>query len=206
MLSHRNTARVAAIILPLAAACATPAGSVIQSGSPYPSTSKTGAVILPTAEEYIGVPYRWGGTSPRTGFDCSGYTQYVFARHGVRLPRTSRSQALVGDGIQDYRALRAGDLIMFAESGQAISHVAIFAGRDRIIHSSRSGSGVRYDNLQSQRGTWFRNHMVVARRVTSVGQGQNIVRDFVAELRRSGVPVDVGRIADVIGDLAPRPK
>ena len=207
MLSHRNALRTAAILLPVAAGCShRSAGSVIQAGRPVPTTTNTAAAVIPTAERYIGVKYKWGGTSPTTGFDCSGYTQYVFAKHGVRLPRTSRAQASAGDRILDYRALRAGDLIMFAENGQAISHVAIFAGRDRILHSSRSGAGVRYDDLSSNRGAWFRNHMVVARRMGTAGQGLGIGRDLVAELRSSGVRVDYPAIADVIGDLAPRIK
>ena len=94
---------------------------------------------------------------------------------------------------------------MFAEDGRPISHVAIYAGRDRILHSSKSGSGVRYDDLSTQRGAWFRNHMVVARRIGTAGQGLGIVRDLVAELRASGVRVDYPAIVDVIGDLAPRP-
>lgn len=208
MLSRRNTLRTAAIILPVAAACSQrTVGSVIQAGRPVPTTTTTStrnaAAVIPTAERYIGVPYKWGGATP-AGFDCSGYTQYVFARHGVRLPRTSRAQAQAGDRILDYRTLRAGDLIMFAENGQPISHVAIFAGRDRILHSSKSGAGVRYDDLTSNRGTWFRNHMVVARRVGTAGQGLGIVRDLVAELRSSGVRVDFPAIADVVGDLAPK--
>jgi cell wall-associated NlpC family hydrolase len=205
VLSHRNALRTAAILLPVAAACSQrSAGSVIQAGRPVPTTTRTASAVIPTAERYIGVRYKWGGTSPITGFDCSGYTQYVFAKHGVRLPRTSRAQASAGDRIVDYRALRAGDLIMFADNGQAISHVAIFAGRDRILHSSKSGAGVRYDDLSSNRGTWFRNHMVVARRIGTAGQGLGIVRDLVAELRSSGVRVDYPAIADVIGDLAPK--
>jgi len=190
-------------MLPVIAGCTTPGYPVIQSGRTIPTTSAATAVI-PTAERYIGVRYTWGGTSPSTGFDCSGYTQYVFARHGVRLPRTSRAQALTGARIADYRALRAGDLIMFAESGQPISHVAIYAGHDRILHSSKSGSGVRYDDLTTRRGSWFVNHMVVARRVTTSSQGSRIVNDLVAQLRSSGVKVDFPLIADVIGDLAPR--
>ena len=208
MLSRRHTLRTAAIILPIAAACSQRSiGSVIQAGRPVPTTTTTStrsaAAVIPTAEHYIGVPYKWGGTTP-SGFDCSGYTQYVFAKHGVRLPRTSRAQAQTGDRILDYRTLRPGDLIMFAENGQPISHVAIFAGRDRILHSSKSGAGVRYDDLTTNRGTWFRNHMVVARRVGTAGQGLGIVRDLVAELRSSGVRVDFPAITDVIGDLAPK--
>lgn len=207
MLSHLRTLRSAAILLPVAAACSQNAGSVIQAGRPVPTSTRTAAAVLPTAEQYLGVKYKWGGTSPATGFDCSGYVQYVFRKHGVQLPRTSRAQAAVGDRVGlDYNSLRAGDLIMFASSGKPVSHVAIYAGNKRIIHSSKSGAGVRYDNLASQRGAWFADNAVVARRVATAGQGRGIVRDLVAELRASGVQVDFPLIADVIGDLAPRVK
>ena len=97
MLSPLSSMRIAAVILPLAAACSHPSGSVIQAGRPVPiPTSRTAAAVIPTAERYIGVKYKWGGTSPNTGFDCSGYVQYVFAKHGVKLPRTSRAQASAG--------------------------------------------------------------------------------------------------------------
>lgn len=200
-------ARTVAVLLPLAAGCSQRSTeTIMQAGRSLPAPAPSTAAVLPTAERYIGVKYRWGGTSPTTGFDCSGYVQYVFAKHGVGLPRTSRAQAVVGDRIRlDLSALRSGDLIMFAAKGQAISHVAIYAGNERIIHSSKSGAGVRYDNLMSQRGAWFRDNAVVARRVATASQGRGIVRDFVSELRASGVKVDFPMIADLIGDRAPRP-
>src|SRR5205823_14057581 len=83
-------------------------------------------------------------SSPETGFDCSGFTQYVFARHGVRLPRTARDQAMVGTSLgRDWDALQPGDLVMFSDDGdmEHISHVAIFAGGNKIIHSTASGGG-----------------------------------------------------------------
>jgi hypothetical protein len=121
----------------------------------------------------------------------------------VKLPRTSRAQAYAGDRVSlDFSSLRRGDLIMFASSGQPISHVAIYAGDKRIIHSSKSGSGVRYDNLTSSRGAWYRNNAVVARRVGTEAQGRGIVRDLVAELRASGVRVD---FPFDLGDFAPKP-
>lgn len=204
MLSHLNAARWASIVLPFAiAGCAQYPGSVIQSGIPYPTAGRGAAVVIPTAEQYLGVRYTWGGESPRTGFDCSGFVQYVFERHGVRLPRTSRAQASAGSRIPlDFAYLRAGDLIMFANPGQAISHVAIYAGDRRIIHSSKSGAGVRYDDLSSRRGAWYRENAVVARRVGTEAQGRGIVRDIVAELRSAGVRVDFPLD---LGDLAPRP-
>jgi cell wall-associated NlpC family hydrolase len=203
VLAHLNITRAAAVLLPVAAACSYPAGSVIQAGSPFPSTSRSAAAVIPTAEQYLGVKYKWGGTSPKTGFDCSGYVQYVFAKHGVRLPRTSRAQASAGDRVRlDFNYLRTGDLIMFASPGQAISHVAIYAGNKRILHSSKSGAGVRYDNLTTGRGAWYRENAVVARRVGTEAQGRGIVRDLVAELRASGVRVDFPLD---LGDFAPKP-
>lgn len=203
MLSHLHRFRGTLAALPLLACSSRTVGPVVQSGRPVPIPATTSAAaVLPTASQYLGVRYLWGGTSPRTGFDCSGYTQYVFAKHGVRLPRTSRAQASAGDRVRtDLATLRAGDLIMFAESGRPISHVAIYAGSQRIIHSSKSGGGVRYDDLTTSRGRWFRTHMVVARRVGTAGVGHGIVRDLVKELRASGVRVDYPLD---LGDFAPK--
>lgn len=199
-----SSKRIAAIILPLAAACSQTSGSVLQAGRPVTiPTSRSAAVVIPTAERFIGVKYKWGGTSPYTGFDCSGYVQYVFAKHGVKLPRTSRAQASAGARVPlTFDDLRTGDLLMFASNGNPISHVAIYAGNKRILHSSKSGAGVRYDNLTTSRGAWYRENAVVARRVGTEAQGRGIVRDLVAELRSSGVRVDFPLD---LGDFAPKP-
>lgn len=158
------------------------------------------ARVVPTAERYLGTPYRYGGISPVTGFDCSGFVQYVFARNNVRLPRTSRQQAKVGTAMpRNWRALAPGDLIMFAERGEPISHVAIYAGDHRIIHASSSGGSVRYDDLTTRRGEWFVEHMVVARRVTPDARG------LMLDLARL---LDAKALADSaldIGDFAPKP-
>ena len=142
--------------------------------------STSAARVLPTAERYLGVPYRWGGTSPRTGFDCSGFVQYVFAKHGTRLPRTSREMASAGRHIRPrWSALEPGDLVLFAEPGERISHVAIYAGRRRIIHASSSGRRVRYDALDTKRGRWFTRRIVAARRVSP--RGAALVSDLLAQ-------------------------
>ena len=134
---------------------------------PTSTTSASGAArrVVPAAERYIGVPYRYGGTSPESGFDCSGFVQYVYGQQGVDLPRTSRQMAGAGIAVEpSTRSLAVGDLMLFSQGGR-ISHVAIYAGNGRFIHSSSSGKGVRYDNLDTSRGKWFADHMVAARRV-----------------------------------------
>jgi cell wall-associated NlpC family hydrolase len=152
-----------------------------------PTTSASAARLINTAEQYVGTPYVYGGTTPR-GFDCSGFTQYVFARQGVRLPRTAQEQAQVGDGLpSEWRALSAGDLVMFAEHDR-IDHVAIYAGHNRIIHSSSSGNGVRYDDLTTPRGQWFVDHMVAARRVT--GDPRGLLLDLGRGFSEAGVQLD----------------
>jgi len=123
--------------------------------------------------------------------------QYVFARHGVQLPRTARQQAQVGQALSpDWRAVSPGDLVMFEENGR-IDHVAIYAGHNRIIHSSGSGGGVRYDDLDSPRGDWFMDHMVAARRVSPDAHG--LLLDLSRGFASTGLELDPP-------DHAPRPR
>jgi len=153
------------------------------SGTRYPSAPASASArrVLGTADDYVGVPYVWGGETPK-GFDCSGFVQYVFARNGVRLPRTSRQQAVVGETVTaEAWALRPGDLMFFAFGGGAVDHVAIYAGDGRFIHSSSSGGGVGYDDLTSRRGQHFLDNMVGARRMLADGSG--LVRGLEAALR-----------------------
>ena len=172
-----------------------------ESRLPDPTTRGTlGASVIPTAEDYLGTPYRYGGVSPATGFDCSGFVRYVYAKHGVSLPRTSREMANSGTRLApDFSRLRAGDLVMFAEKGESISHVAVYAGGDRIIHASASAGRVRYDDLDTERGQWFKQRIVAARRVSPDARG--IVADLTASLAAQGFS---GLTLDD-GDRAPRP-
>ena len=137
--------------------------------------------VVPDAERYIGVPYVYGGSTPR-GFDCSGFVQYVYARQGVDLPRTARQMAGSGAAV-NRDAMTIGDLMLFVQNGR-ISHVAIYAGSGRFIHSSSSGGGVRYDNLNTQRGQWFADHLVAVRRVG--GDRRGVMSAFAA----STIPFD----------------
>lgn len=130
-----------------------------------PAPSAAASSVLRTADSYRGIRYVWGGNTPSAGFDCSGFTKYIFAKHRVTLPRTSREQSRVGTGVPaDFRSLRPGDLMFFAEPGEAISHVAIYAGNGWIVHSSSSNGGVGYTDLNTG-GEWFVAYFVAARRV-----------------------------------------
>ena len=130
-----------------------------------PAPSAAAGRVLHTADSYRGTKYVWGGSTPREGFDCSGFTKYVFAKYGVVLPRTSREQVRAGGAVAaDFHALRPGDLMFFAEPGEGISHVAIYAGDGIIVHSASSVGGVGYTDLNAG-GDWFIANFVAARRV-----------------------------------------
>jgi hypothetical protein len=140
-----------------------------------PGASVSAASVVRTANRYEGIRYAYGGNSPTRGFDCSGFVQYVFSRHGIDLPRTSRQIAELGESVSlDAGELREGDLLFFAGNGTRIDHVAIYLGEDRIIHSTASGGGVRVETLTSPRGAWFERRLVAARRL--VGDGRPLVR------------------------------
>lgn len=94
--------------------------------------------IIATAKNYIGVRYLWGGTAPNTGFDCSGFVQYVFAQNGITLPRITREQYTVGTSV-DFNNLQSGDLVFFsiAKNG-VVDHDGIYIGNGQFINSSSS--------------------------------------------------------------------
>jgi cell wall-associated NlpC family hydrolase len=128
--------------------------------------SASAAQVLATARRYLGERYRYGGETPGIGFDCSGFVQYVFGRHGVNLPRTSREQASAGRALpRGVTSLRPGDLMVFSSKGGRVDHVAIYAGDNRILHSSAGAGGVVYDDLSTARGKWYLTRHVPSRRV-----------------------------------------
>ena len=135
-----------------------------------PPPTAAAARVLDVANQYIGVRYTWGGNTPSSGFDCSGFTKYVYAKQGVRLPRTSGEQSRAGQGVPiDFRAMIPGDLLLFAEPGEAVSHVAIYVGSGEIIHSSSALGGVNYLDLRGEYGAWYLQNLVAVRRVISGG-------------------------------------
>jgi cell wall-associated NlpC family hydrolase len=102
-----------------------------------------GARVSTYARRYLGVPYRYGGMSPRGGFDCSGFVAYVYRHYGVALPHYTYAQFRRGRHVAR-RALRPGDLVFF----DGLNHVGLYLGRGRFIHAPHTGSRVRVERLR----------------------------------------------------------
>ena len=108
-------------------------------------------------------PYRYGGNSPETGFDCSGFVHHVFMKSlGLNLPRTSQEISRVGEPLNENQ-LRPGDLVFFNTQRQPYSHVGIYVGDDRFVHAPKSGKAI---TIVSMRETYWRSRYDGARRIT----------------------------------------
>jgi cell wall-associated NlpC family hydrolase len=124
--------------LTLAAVCARDA----LAGSERRHPDAVGRRISAYAKRFVGAPYRWGGESPRTGFDCSGFVAYVFRHFGVVLPHYTFAQFDLGLHVRR-RSLEPGDLVFF----DGVGHVGLYIGGGRFVHAPNSHSRVRVDGL-----------------------------------------------------------
>ncbi len=124
--------------------------------------SRSGSSIVQTASRYLGVPYVYGGTSP-AGFDCSGLVQYVYAQHGIKLPRVASDQANAGTKISSMSQLLPGDLVCFSNNMNGyVDHIGIYIGNNQIIHASSSAGKVVISSLS---GSWYQTRFVRGVRV-----------------------------------------
>lgn len=121
--------------------------------------SASAVQILLTAEQYIGVPYVWGGSSP-AGFDCSGFTQYVFGLNGIRLPRTADVQYEMGIPVR-FEELRPGDLVFFSTYEPGPSHNGIYLGSGKFINAT-SSRGIAIDRMDN---SYWKPRYLGARRI-----------------------------------------
>ena len=154
------------------------AGTPDQSGGAFPVAApgsealldpRTASPLSPTNNEVIfrafsliGTPYRDGGSSPDTGFDCSGLINYVYREAaGVSLPRTTAGLNALKDKAPD-KALVPGDLVLFAMSGRRVDHAGIYVGEGRFLHAPSSGGKVRVDELHA---SYWQSTFMGARRV-----------------------------------------
>ncbi|MGY1723146.1 transglycosylase SLT domain-containing protein [Blastococcus sp. SYSU DS0533] len=141
-----TTARTAS-----SSAWAAAAGAAGLTGSSAVGTVATGATsasesaVVAEAQKYLGVPYLWGGTDPRKGLDCSGFTKLVFGNLGIELPRTSSQQATAGRAVASLASARPGDLVFFDHSSSraGIDHVGIYLGNGQMIAAPQAGEDVQ---------------------------------------------------------------
>lgn len=118
------------------------------------------------AQSLIGVPYKFGGRSPGTGFDCSGFVGHVF-RHATNLSLPHDAQQISRHGLEvESSQLREGDLVFYSTNNQAFSHVGIYLGNDRFIHAPSNGGSVRIEDMQL---SYWRKHYNGARRISLRG-------------------------------------
>jgi murein DD-endopeptidase len=134
-----------------------------ESGERDDTRSDAGTRAAAHAAAMVDMPYRYGGTSPRTGFDCSGLVQYSYHRAGLAVPRSTAEQRR-GSRVVHVSALRPGDLVFFDQEGKKSSHVGIYVGGRQFIHAPSSGKRVRKDRLDSP---YWRKHLSEARRFSS---------------------------------------
>lgn len=140
---------------------APPPGATPAVPAQRPASDKAAAVVR-TARSLVGAPYAWGGTSPSTGFDCSGLVWYTYHQNGVTLPRVSWQQFGAGDPV-DTRDLLPGDLIFHRMKSKDKSlHVGIVTDRGTFIHAPSSGKRVMESILLDD---FWRNHYIGSRRV-----------------------------------------
>lgn len=121
---------------------------------PLPQNSIAGKSVVGFARKFLGVPYVWGGTSP-TGFDCSGFVQYVYKQFGVNLPRISADQARAGKRV-GFDQLQPGDLVAIDNStrNNGADHIGIYIGNGLVINAPHPGASVQIDHLSAFAGGW----------------------------------------------------
>lgn len=145
----------------LLSACAFMKSDVQTKGSDSAANNLTSYAI-----SLVGTRYKYGGNSPDTGFDCSGFVNHVF-RHtlSIKLPRSSYDISHIGQAISTGN-LRVGDLVFFNTQQHKFSHVGIYLGSDRFIHAPSSGGKVRTENMRDK---YWEKHYDGARRITLRG-------------------------------------
>ena len=140
----------------------TPAETPDETPADNPAATVSGSEIVSLAQQYLGVPYVYGGSSP-SGFDCSGFTMYIFAQVGVKLPHGATSQLSYGASVSRSE-LQPGDLVFFQDYGAVASHVGIYIGGDQFIHASSSYYNGHCVVITSLSETYYNNHYLTARR------------------------------------------
>jgi cell wall-associated NlpC family hydrolase len=148
-------------------------------GEPAPTAPPAETDVVRTALQFLGVPYRNGGSDP-SGFDCSGFIQYVFAQHGAVLPREVRDQYDAGRKI-DLDEVQPGDLVFFETVSRGASHVGLVIGEGRFVHAPSSRGVVR---VEPYTGTYWSRRLVGARRMSDLSASAGAVLPRSAQSSR----------------------
>lgn len=114
---------------------------------PAGATDGRGAEVIDAGERYLGVPYKWGGTTASGGFDCSGFVQQVYSDLGIKLPRVSADQARTGSPVASLSEAQPGDLVFWRGSGSRPNHIGIYAGDGKMLVAPRTGDVVKYQEI-----------------------------------------------------------
>lgn len=131
----------------------------------YQPTDSRVRTLLNSALTLLGTPYRWGGTNPESGFDCSGLVSYVFRQAmGIEMPRVSRDQARQGELVADKTELEEGDLVVFGKRGR-VDHIGIYVGEGRFVHAPSTGKDVMVSSLET--GYWSGKY-IEGRRIADI--------------------------------------
>ncbi|HQX80670.1 MAG TPA: C40 family peptidase [Vicinamibacterales bacterium] len=138
-----------------------PSPTAIKPNADQAPWSPVASAVLKTALRFQGVPYLWGGDSPASGFDCSGFVRYVLAQHSVPAPRTAAEQYALGTRV-DLRNVRAGDLVFFSTVAPGPSHVGLAISAVEFVHAPAASGVVRIDQM---RASYWTSRYVGARRV-----------------------------------------
>ena len=164
------------IAVSTAACAAHTAAAVVPRPSPFPTVGPPASLrpaltpailhispnaLLQTAMTLQGVPYRWGGDSPSSGFDCSGFVRYVLAQHQMPAPRTALEQYRLGTRV-DLSDVRAGDLVFFSTVAPGASHVGLAISSEEFVHAPAASGVVRTERVRS---SYWQSRFVGARRI-----------------------------------------
>ena len=160
------------------------------------SGADAGSRVIEEAKRFLGVPYRWGGSDPATGLDCSGFVQEVYENLGIKLPRVSRDQARQGEPVASLADARPGDLVAF---GSPVNHIGIYVGDGQMIHAPRTGDVVRIAPIGNRQITAIRRIIpaeqaapvaspAVSRTADGAGSPAAFAPLFEAATQRYGLP------------------
>lgn len=133
--------------------------------------------LLSLAQQYLGTPYKYGGATPKTGFDCSGFVQWLYGQQGISLPRTTFQQVKSGQGVSKAN-LRPGDILFFEPTKAGPGHEGLYIGNGKFIEAPHTGANIRISSLSG------RSDYVGARRI--IEDGNPSLTDVVNTTTQSG--------------------